>query len=136
MRAKPRIGWDQDTAAPVARLEAAASRVAGSNLRIILLARASMSVPRATTGVITALYLASLGFTAVRIGALFAWGTITSAVFSSAIGLIADLVGRTPFLVAAVFQCLNARLYALRFMAMPPPSDVLADCVGTPLTKQ
>ncbi len=75
-------------------------RWAERNLRVLLLARMAMSVGRAVAAVVTALYLAAVGFSAVRIGVLFVCVTIVSALMSSAIGLLADRVGRRPFLVA------------------------------------
>jgi len=75
-------------------------RWADRNLRVLLLARIAMSVGRAVAAVVTALYLAAVGFSAVRIGVLFVCVTIVSALMSSAIGLVADRVGRRPFLVA------------------------------------
>lgn len=73
---------------------------ADRNLRVILAARAGMSVGRATSAVITALYLSAIGFSGVEIGLLFVGVTIVSAVLSTAIGLFADRWGRKPFLVA------------------------------------
>ena len=72
---------------------------ADHNLRVILLSRIAMSVGRAVSSVVTALYLAQIGFSAVRIGALFVAVTVTSALMSSAIGLLADRWGRRPFLI-------------------------------------
>ena len=72
---------------------------AGRNLRVVLLARIAMSVSRAVASVVTALYLAQIGFSAVRIGVLFVGVTLASALMSSAIGLLADRWGRRPFLI-------------------------------------
>jgi MFS family permease len=72
---------------------------AGRNLRVVLAARLAMSVGRAVASIVTALYLAAIGFSAVEIGALFVGVTVASALMSSAIGLLADRWSRRPFLV-------------------------------------
>ena len=58
-----------------------------------------MSASRATAAIVTALYLDALGFSAVEIGALFVGVTAASALMSTVIGLVADRMGRKPFLV-------------------------------------
>lgn len=73
---------------------------ADRNLRVILAARVGMSVARAIASVVTALYLAAIGFSAIEIGALFVAVTVASALMSTVIGLLADRSGRKPFLVA------------------------------------
>lgn len=69
------------------------------NLRVVLAARLAMSVGRAVASVVTALYLAAVGFSAIEIGALFVGVTAASAVMASTIGLLSDRWGRRPFLV-------------------------------------
>ncbi|MGH9044181.1 MAG: MFS transporter [Acidimicrobiales bacterium] len=69
------------------------------DLRIVLLARTAMSAARAIAGVVTALYLAAEGFSAIRIGLLFLCVALASAVMSTTIGLVSDWVGRKLFLV-------------------------------------
>lgn len=69
------------------------------NLRIILVARTSMSVARAIAGVVAVLYLAAEGFSALAIGVLFLVVTLASALMSTMVGLLSDRVGRKPFLV-------------------------------------
>ncbi len=59
-----------------------------------------MSSARAVAGVITAIYLAAEGFSALRIGLLFLCVALASAVMSSTFGLMSDRVGRKVFLVA------------------------------------
>jgi MFS family permease len=71
----------------------------GPNLRIILIARLTMSAARGIAGVVTALYLAAEGFSAVELGVLFFVVTATSAVMATLIGLLADRFGRKPFLI-------------------------------------
>lgn len=70
------------------------------NLRLILATRMAMSVGRAILSIVTALYLAALGFSGLEIGALFVGVTFASAVMSSAVGFLSDRLGRKPFLVA------------------------------------
>ncbi len=72
---------------------------ADRNLKVVLAARAAMSVGRAIAAVVTALYLADIGFSAIEIGVLFVGVTAVSALMSTAIGLLADRLGRKPFLV-------------------------------------
>lgn len=72
---------------------------ADRNLRVVLAARVAMSVGRAMASVVTALFLADIGFSAIEIGALFVAVTVATALMSSAIGLLADRWSRRPFLV-------------------------------------
>ncbi|MHB1501189.1 MAG: MFS transporter [Candidatus Dormibacteria bacterium] len=60
----------------------------------------TMSAARGIAGVVTALYLAAEGFSALDLGILFLCVTATSAVMASLIGLLSDRVGRKPFLIA------------------------------------
>ncbi|MHB1547992.1 MAG: MFS transporter [Acidimicrobiales bacterium] len=69
------------------------------DLNVILIARGTMSAARAIAGVVTALYLAAVGFSAVEIGVLFLFVTIASAVLSTVIGMASDRIGRKPFLI-------------------------------------
>jgi MFS family permease len=73
---------------------------ASRNLGVVLVARVAMSASRSIAAVVTALYLAGLGFSALEIGILFVVVTVASALMSTAIGLASDRVGRKPFLVA------------------------------------
>jgi MFS family permease len=73
------------------------------DLTIVLAARACMSVARAIAGVITALYLEAEGFSAFRIGMLFLCVAVTSAVMSSTVGMVSDVLGRKAFLIAVPF---------------------------------
>ncbi|HET9731424.1 MAG TPA: MFS transporter [Acidimicrobiales bacterium] len=70
------------------------------NMRLILGTRMAMSVGRAVLSIVTALYLAALGFSGLKIGTLFVAVTFASALMSSAVGFLSDRVGRKPFLVA------------------------------------
>lgn len=73
---------------------------AGRNMKLILAARVAMSVGRALASIVTALYLAAVGWNAVQIGILFVVVTVASAAMSSAIGVLADRWGRRVFLIA------------------------------------
>ncbi len=59
-----------------------------------------MSASRALAGVVTPLYLALIGFSAVRIGEVMLAVSAAAAVMSSLIGLYSDRVGRKVFVVA------------------------------------
>lgn len=69
------------------------------DMGLLLAARAAMSAARALAGVLVPIYLAILGFDAVRLGALFTVVALVSAGLSALIGLAADRVGRKPFLI-------------------------------------
>lgn len=71
-----------------------------ANVRIVLAARTAMSAARAIAGVVTALYLTAIGFSAVELGLLFVAVSLTSALASAVIGLASDRFGRRPFLIA------------------------------------
>ncbi len=84
------------------------------DLAIVLTARTCMSVARAIAGVVTALYLAAEGFSALRIGALFLCVALTSALLSTTIGLFSDRLGRRMFLVVVpLFASVSAVVFAL-----------------------
>lgn len=81
-----------------------------TNLRIVLMARIAMSACRAVASVVTALYLAAIGFSGLKIGVLFVCVTVASAVMSTAIGLVSDRVGRKVFLVVVPLIAAGAAL--------------------------
>jgi len=72
-------------------------------MRIILEARFAMSVSRSVAGVVTALFLASLGFSGLELGLLFLGVTVAAAAMSTGIGMLSDQVGRKRFLVLVPF---------------------------------
>ena len=97
---------------------------ADRNLRVILAARVGMSLGRAIASVVTALYLAAIGFSAIEIGVLFVAVTAASALMSAGVGLLADRWRRKPFLVvvpmvaaAAAVVFAETRVTALLFVA-------------------
>lgn len=84
------------------------------NLRIVLIGRSAMSVARAIAGVVTALYLAADGFSALEIGALFLVVTVVSAVISTVVGMTSDRVGRKPYLVGVpLLAAVSAGVFAV-----------------------
>jgi MFS family permease len=83
---------------------------ADRNLRVVLAARAAMSVARAIASVVTALYLDAIGFSAIEIGVLFVGVTVASALMSTLVGLVADRWGRKPFLVVVPFVAAGAAI--------------------------
>ncbi|MDE3206795.1 MAG: MFS transporter [Acidobacteriota bacterium] len=89
------------------------------NFGIILAARAAMSVGRALASVVTALYLADIGFSGLEIGALFVGVTIASALMATTIGLASDLIGRKVFLVVVPLMTAAAGLVFTGSRAAP-----------------
>lgn len=67
---------------------------------LLMLARVAMSGVRALAGVIVPIYLTLIGFSPTRIGVLFAIVTLASALLTGTVGLLADRIGRKPFLIA------------------------------------
>ncbi len=70
------------------------------DLGIVIAARVLMSASRALAGVITPVYLALIGFSALELGAMALVVGVATALLATAIGLVSDRVGRKPFLVA------------------------------------
>jgi MFS family permease len=86
----------------------------GRNLGAVLVARFAMSIARALLSVVTALYLAALGFSGLELGVLFVVVTFASAVMSSGIGFLSDRAGRKPFLVVVpLVAAVSASTYAV-----------------------
>lgn len=69
----------------------------------MVVARTFMSAARALSGVITPIYLALEGFTALRIGALLGVVAVSSALMSALFGSASDRLGRKPFLIGVPF---------------------------------
>ncbi len=83
-------------------------------LRIVLIARLTMSAARGIAGVVTALYLSAEGFSAIELGFLFLCVTAVAAAMASGIGLLADRYGRKPFLVTIpLLAAVAAVVYSL-----------------------
>ncbi|MDE3228561.1 MAG: MFS transporter, partial [Chloroflexota bacterium] len=70
------------------------------DISLVLFARLAMSAFRALAGIITPIYLVRIGFSAAELGLLFVAVAITSALLSATVGLLADRIGRKPFLIA------------------------------------
>lgn len=84
------------------------------DLRWITLSRAARSLSQGYLTVIVPLYLLQIGFNAVSLGELFTAGAIISAVLTVSVSLLADHLGRKPFLV--IFPIFTA-IGALGFIA-------------------
>ncbi len=69
------------------------------DMSLILLARAGMSTMRGLAGVLTPIYLALIGFSALRLGLLFTVVGLTSTIFTLMIGFTSDRIGRKIFLI-------------------------------------
>ncbi|HET9016235.1 MAG TPA: MFS transporter [Thermomicrobiaceae bacterium] len=67
---------------------------------LLLLAQIGMSGTAALSGVIVPIYLALIGFDAIKLGTLFAVTALTSAVLTASIGVLSDRLGRKVFIVA------------------------------------
>ncbi|HVD03615.1 MAG TPA: MFS transporter [Candidatus Dormibacteraeota bacterium] len=99
------------------------------NLRIVLVARLTMSAARGIAGVVTALYLSAEGFSAIELGFLFLCVTAVSAAMASGIGLLADRFGRKPFLVTVpLLAAVAAVVYS---MAREPTVLFIFAALGT-----
>ncbi len=83
------------------------------DVRLLMGARTLMSAMRALAGVIVPIYLVRIGFGAFRLGELFALVALTSALMSTAVGLLSDQFGRKFFILVIP---LLAALAALAFV--------------------
>ena len=72
----------------------------GRDLRLIVAGRALRSVTLGYLNVIVPIYLARMGYSAVRVGAVFTAGALGSMALTGGVGLLADRFGRKPLLVA------------------------------------
>ncbi len=66
---------------------------------LLLAARACMSASRAFAGVVVPIYLALIGYSGFTLGILFTVVALTSAMLSSAVGLLSDRFGRRIFII-------------------------------------
>lgn len=84
------------------------------DVSLVILARLFMSGTRALAGIVAPIYLALIGFSAEQLGLLFVAVAITSALFTAAVGLLSDRIGRKPFLIILpLFAALAAVAFAL-----------------------
>jgi MFS family permease len=81
--------------------------------RLIVL-RTLRSVAQGALGVAFPLYLVALGISTVTIGALFTAAAVASAAMTLAVGLLADRLGRKPFIMAfAVLTAVSGLVFLL-----------------------
>ncbi len=85
------------------RLDAALAPIRDSlsdpNLRRLFIGRALRSLSLGYLNITVPIYLVSLGYSAVRMGAVFTAGSLGSMALTAIVGLAADRVGRKPLLV-------------------------------------
>lgn len=78
-----------------------------------------MSVERAISGVVIPIYLATLGYSAVDLGLVFAVVGVTSALMSTLIGFLSDRIGSRIFLIVVpLLTALAGAAYALSSTAL------------------
>lgn len=83
------------------------------DMQYLIAARTSMSAARAMAGILVPIYLALIGFNAVTLGLLFTVVALVSALLSMSVGLLADRIGRKPFLIILpLFAALAAMMFA------------------------
>lgn len=80
------------------------------DVTIVVAARAAMSAARALSAIVVPIYLALIGFSAVRLGLLFLAVAAASTLLTAGVGLLADRVGRKPFLVGLPLLAVGAAL--------------------------
>lgn len=89
------------------------------NFDLIFVARVAMSCGRALAGVVTPIYLALQGFSALEISVYVVVVSLASAAMSTLIGASADRIGRKPFMVGLpLLTTVAAVVYA--FTAIHP----------------
>jgi MFS family permease len=99
------------------------------NLTVVVAARVAMSSGRALAGVVTPIYLALEGFSAVRLSVYVLTVSLCAAVVSASVGLLSDRVGRKPFLV--VMPLLSAAAGATFAFTASVPALFLAGALGS-----
>jgi MFS family permease len=84
------------------------------DVQLLIIARTTMSGARALLAVTVPIYLAELGFSATRLGALFTVTAITAAALTACVGLLSDRFGRKVFVVGLpLLTALAAALFAV-----------------------
>lgn len=78
---------------------APASRWLTPDLRLLFAGRGIRSVSQSYLAVIVPLYLAHMGYSAVRIGVFFTFGAVGSMALTAAVGFLSDRFGRKTLLV-------------------------------------
>jgi MFS family permease len=98
-------------------------------IAIVISARVLMSASRALAAVVAPVYLAVIGFSALRLGELAMVVGLATAVLSTSIGFMSDRVGRKPFLVVVP---LLATLAGIVFAFIRVPAAIfLAAAIGS-----
>ncbi|HEX6965836.1 MAG TPA: MFS transporter [Gemmatimonadaceae bacterium] len=69
------------------------------DLRLLVAGRGLRSISQSYLAVIVPLYLAHMGYSAVRIGVFFTFGAVGSMALTAAVGVLSDRFGRKPLLV-------------------------------------
>ena len=96
------------------------------NLKIIYIARITMSASRALAAVLVPIYFALLGLKGTQLGLIFFGVAIVSTLISTLSGMTSDRIGRKPFLIfipllasiAAVAFILTTNIYLLALFSM------------------
>ncbi|HEX5415173.1 MAG TPA: hypothetical protein VFZ25_05865, partial [Chloroflexota bacterium] len=76
------------------------------DIRWIMVGRWARSMSQGYLTIIVTLYLLQIGFSAVSLGTLFAIGAVVNAGLIIVVSLLADQIGRKPFLI--IFPLLTA----------------------------
>ncbi len=84
------------------------------DVQLLLSARVSMSAARSLAGIIVPIYLAQSGFSAAKMGALFAVVALASAIMTASTGVLSGRFGRKLFIIAVpLLAALAAVVFAL-----------------------
>ena len=84
------------------------------DVQLLIIARTTMSAARALLAVTVPIYLAGLGFSAIRLGALFTVTAIGAAALTASVGLLSDRFGRKAFVVGLpLLTAVAAALFAV-----------------------
>lgn len=83
------------------------------DLRLLIAGRGLRSLTQAYLTVIVPLYLAHLGYGAMRLGLIFTAASVTSTVLMLLVGFLSDVYGRKPFLILlALLTSLGGLVFA------------------------
>jgi len=87
---------------------------------LLVVARAVMSSGRALSAVLLPIYLSLIGFSASELGLIIALVAVTSAVMTSAVGLLSDRLGRKFFVIAVPLLAALAAIACAAATALIP----------------
>ncbi len=94
-----------------------------TDLRWIIASRSARSLSQGYLSVIIPLYLLQIGFNGLTLGELFTVGAIISGLLTVSVSLLADHVGRKPFLIIfPIFSAVAALVFSL-FRNLRPPEE-------------